>query len=87
MTTRITPLRDVIEKQLNVQWTQWAQAHPNLAAAIDRTRLVESAVQQVRDDPTFQQAMRDAQLDEATLAAAARLIEQVEQAVRGVLPG
>lgn len=86
MTTKISPLRDTIEKQLNLQWHQWAQAHPNLAAAIDRARLVESTMQQVRNDPAFQQAMRQADLDEAKLAAAMRVLERLEQAVRRVLP-
>ncbi|MEX0745362.1 MAG: hypothetical protein WD118_07140 [Phycisphaeraceae bacterium] len=85
MTTRITPLRDVIEKQLDVQWTQWSQKHPNLAAAIDRTRLVEATVHQVHDDPAFQRAMREASLDAAQLAAAAKLLGQVDQVIQQVL--
>lgn len=86
MNTRITPLRDLIERRLNVQWTSWAQSHPNLAAAIDRTRLVESTVHRVRDDPAFAQAMREADLDEAKLAAAARLLDRLDGLVRRALP-
>jgi len=69
-----TPLRDLVESKLDARWTEWARAHPHLAEAIDRTRLIESAEARLRRDPAFQAALREADLDEATLAAAARVL-------------
>lgn len=81
-----TPLRDVIESRLEPRWTQWSQAHPHLAAVIDRTRLIESAVDRLRDDPIFVDAMRRAQMDEATLASAARILDQADHLMHKLLP-
>jgi len=79
-------LRDVVEERLNRRWSAFAEAHPHLAAVIDRTRLVESAVESLRQDPAFIAAMRDADLDEAKLAAAMRALDRAEAVVGGVLP-
>lgn len=81
------PLRDVIEAQLDRQWTAWAHDHPHLAAAIDRARLVDTAVARLRDDPAFVEALRRADLDEARLAEAARVLDLAQRWVRDVLPG
>ncbi|MEE9212265.1 MAG: hypothetical protein V3U29_06390 [Phycisphaeraceae bacterium] len=81
-----TYLRDLIADRVNGRWEQWAAAHPNLAAAIDRTRLVDSTIEHLRSDPEFVAAMRQADLDENKLAAAARVLEQLERWVGRVLP-
>lgn len=83
---RSTMLRQRVERQLNLQWTEWSASHPNLAAAIDRTRLIETTVQRIRDDMAFREAMRNADLDEAKLAAAERLLAELDRAVRRALP-
>ncbi|HEX7009112.1 MAG TPA: hypothetical protein VF184_03965 [Phycisphaeraceae bacterium] len=78
-------LRNWVESRLSQRWSQWAREHPNLAAAIDRAKLVELAVEQLRADAQFREAMRLADLDEAKLAAAAGLLEQAQRVVERVL--
>ncbi len=84
MTTHV--LRSLINEKINGRWMVWAQKHPHLAEAIDRTRLVESAVELLRNDPDFIQAMRAADLDDAKLAAAARILDQADRVIRRALP-
>ena len=79
-------LRDVVEERLNRRWSEFAASHPHLAEVIDRTRLVESAVQSLRDDPTFIAAMREANLDVSQLAAVKRAMERADEVVGRVLP-
>ena len=79
-------LRDVVEQRINQRWSAFVEAHPHLAAVIDRTRLVESAVQRLRDEPEFRAAMQEAGLDEAKLAAAARILERAEALAIRLLP-
>lgn len=81
-----TPLRDLVSDQLDRHWLAWAEQHPHLARAIDRTRLVQSAVENLRDDLTFQSAMERANLDEHRLAEAARVLALAERWVGRVLP-
>lgn len=80
-----THLRDVITNRLNLRWDEWAKDHPHLAAAIDRTRLIDSAVQKLRDDPQFVAAMQQARLDESKLAAAATVFERLEHLIGRLL--
>lgn len=84
--TTATPLRELIEHRLGDRWTRFADEHPNLAASIDRVRLVESGVEQLRRDPRFLAALREADLDEAQLALAARALERVERTIQLLLP-
>lgn len=79
-------LRDLVSDQLDRHWIVWAEQHPHLAKAIDRTRLIESAVEQLRDDPEFSKAMRQAHLDEHRLAEAARILSLAERWVGQILP-
>jgi hypothetical protein len=76
-----TMLRDLVERELDQSWESWAAQHPNLAAAIGRTTLSQQAVDALRDDPEFQSALTAAGLDEAKLAAAARVLEMIKKAV------
>lgn len=80
------PLRDLVTQRLDVRWSDFCRDHPNLAAAIDRCTLVEQAVAHLRHDPRFRAALREAELDEARLCAAARALEQVERVVTLLLP-
>lgn len=72
-------LREMIAERVGVRWEQFASEHPNLAAAIERTRLVETGVRQLERDPAYQRAMEAAGRDEAVLAAAARLVGEVDK--------
>lgn len=80
-----TLLRELVAARLNRRWEEWSREHPHLARAIDRTHLIESTVERLRDDARFVQAMRDASLDEAQLAAAGRVIERIESIITRVL--
>jgi len=79
-------LKDVVQKQLDQRWDAWAKAHPYLAAAIDRTQLVESTVQRLREDPQFIAAMQQAAVDEHTLAQATTVLDKAEQVIGKMLP-
>ncbi|MCC7204876.1 MAG: hypothetical protein IT441_07330 [Phycisphaeraceae bacterium] len=81
-----TALRDVVSQRLTSRWEAWAVDHPHLAAAIDRMKLIDSAVQSLREDAEFREAMRQADLDEAKLAAAARVLERIEGWVTRWIP-
>ena len=85
MNPKQDPLRDLVAEQLNQQWLSWSQRHPHLAAAIDRVTLIDSAVQRLRDDPAFHEAMARAELDEAKLAEAARVLSLTDGWVRRAL--
>lgn len=79
-------LRDLVEQRVGVRWDAFARAHPHLAAAIDRTRLIETAVERLRDDPAFQRAMSAAGADEARLSGMERVAKLVEALVARMLP-
>jgi len=78
-------LRDALAPQLEHRWLAFAEAHPHLAAAIDRVHLDEAVVEEIRNDPAFHRAMRDADLDEATLAAASKALERAGAVVERAL--
>ena len=84
-TNETRALRDLVEAQLDQRWSQWVQAHPKLADAIDRVRLSEVAVRQLRDDPIYREAVEAAAVDEAQLAAAAKVLTRVQAIVESVL--
>ena len=48
-------LRDVVADKVNAKWNEWAAAHPQLARVVDRTRLIESTVVQLRQEPAFEE--------------------------------
>jgi hypothetical protein len=86
MSMQMTSLRDVVAKQIDRRWSQWAKAHPHLAAVIDRTTLIDSTVAELQDDPAFADAMQQADLDETRLAQAASVIEHAEGLLDRVMP-
>ena len=77
----VQPLRDLVARQLDVHWDRFARDHPHLAAAVERVTLIQSAVQTLRADPEFQQALRQAAVDQATLTATQEVAKRVEAAV------
>lgn len=87
MNTARTPLRDLVESKLDEHWLTWAAKHPHLAAAIDRTRLVDTAVERLRDDETFIKALRQIDRDEYRLARTADVVALADRLARQVLPG
>lgn len=81
----VTSLREIVSSRIVADWSAFAAEHPNLAEVLDRTRMVDSAVTRLREDPAFQAAMRQADLDEQQLAAAANVLEIVGKWTRRVL--
>ena len=79
-------LRDLVAQRVDLRWTQWAQAHPHMAEAIDRARLVEVAVDRLADDAAFREAMRQADLDESQLGSLLRLLDIAEGWVSRLMP-
>jgi hypothetical protein len=86
MSMTLTSLRDVVAKRIDRRWSQWAKAHPHLAAVIDRTTLIDSTVAELHSDPSFAAAMQQADLDETRLAQAASVMEQAESLLDRVMP-
>ncbi len=79
-------LNTIISEKIDIRWSDWAPKHPHLAEAIDRVRLTESTVSLLRDDPGFIAAMREADLDEAGLIKASRLLEHADNLIRRLFP-
>jgi hypothetical protein len=86
MTLHTTLLRDVVEQRLVDRWPAFADRHPRLAEAIDRTRLIEAAVADLVDDPAFAAAMDAADLDEHALRQVLDLLQRVETVVGRIVP-
>jgi len=78
-------LRDLVRERVGVRWEEWSKAHPHLAAAVDRTRLIESAVRRLEEDERFQQAVASAEADRLRLDAASRVVQCVEGLISRVL--
>jgi len=78
-------LRELVRMRLDLQWAAFADRHPHLARAIERTALIEQVVDRLADDPDFTQAMEQAATDRRTLTAAGRAIEFIDVWVRRVL--
>jgi len=79
-------LKDLVQQRVDGQWNEWAQRHPNLAAAIYRVELVQTTVSRLRDDPSYVQAMQEARLDENQLLAAKGVLDIVERLVGRTIP-
>jgi len=75
-------LKELVRERVDLEWDAWAARHPHLAAAIDRVRLTDAAVDELRRDPAYVEAMRQAALDEGRLLAAARIVAMVERIVQ-----
>lgn len=53
-------LRELLDDDLDQHWVAWSAQHPHLAHAIDRVRLLDTAVDSLRQDPEFSAALRRA---------------------------
>ena len=74
-----TALRDLVNEKVAGRWDQWAQAHPNLAQVVDRTRLVDGLVDELQRHPDFAEALRQADEDDTCLTRAAEVVQFVER--------
>lgn len=50
-------LKDHVQQALRQQWPAFARAHPQLAAVMDRTLLLEQATLVLADDAEFRDAL------------------------------
>jgi len=69
-------LRTEVQKVVAGQWSEFAQRHPRLAAAIDQTLLVEQATATLADDPEFRDAIETATMANPTARSIIGVIEQ-----------
>lgn len=83
---RTASLRQLVEARIGLRWESWSQAHPNLARAVNRMQLAEAVIRRLEEDPELVAALRQADLDEAQLAAIGRLVTQVEKWISRVMP-
>ena len=86
MNGEMTSLHDVVARRIDRRWSEWARAHPHLAAVIDRTTLIDSTVAELQEDPAFVRAMQQADLDEARLAQAEGVMEKADALLDRVMP-
>ena len=54
-------VKEQVRRALAAEWDGFEARHPNLARALDETVLVEPAVQALREDPDYAEAMRTAE--------------------------
>jgi hypothetical protein len=78
-------LQELVQQRMELQWPGFAQTHPHLAAAIERTVLVNNTVSRLADDPEFRQAMAAGAGDQVILSATADLVKLIDQSIRHVL--
>ncbi len=71
-------LKDEVQKVLSRQWRAFAQEHPNLAAVIDQSLLVEQAATCLQDDAEYREAM---ELASSAGAGASVVVDLVERFV------
>jgi hypothetical protein len=75
-------LKEEVRRALAAEWPAFAANHPRLAAALDETVLVPSAMQSLGDDPEYVEAMATA----AAVGAGAEVVaDVVARFVRGWL--
>lgn len=83
--TSQTSLRELVQQQVDIKWEDFSRKHPHLAAAVDRSVLIDSAVRRLADDPAYRAAMDQAAKDEAAMAVGAKVVELVETWVMRLL--
>jgi hypothetical protein len=75
-------LKDEIQKVLSRTWPAFAQDHPNLAAVIDQTLLLEQAAACLQDDAEYREAM---ELASITGLGGSAVVDLIERFVKGWL--
>ncbi len=84
-TTATRLLREVVAARLDENWAQFERMHPHLAAAIERTRLIESTVHRIAADPAYGQAVEAAAKDEAAAELLGKLSAIADRWLRIIL--
>ena len=85
MASREEQLRQLVRGRLDLQWADFADQHPHLAAVIERSVLIEQVIERLTDDPAYQEAMQQAAVDRQTLAVTDRAVAFVDTWIRRVL--
>ncbi len=71
-------LHELVTQRVDVKWSDFAAAHPHLARAIERTTIIDAAVERLADDPAVRAALDQAARDEATLVASEQLLASID---------
>jgi hypothetical protein len=82
---RVTTLKEIVRQRVDLRWEAFAAAHPQLAAAVKRSVLVDSTVERLADDPEIRAALEQAAIDEATLRAIGRVVRAADSFLDGAL--
>ena len=53
-------LKEEVRRAVAGEWSAFAARHPNLAAVLDEHILIDGAIQNLADDPEYQEAMATA---------------------------
>ena len=77
--------RNSVEHAAQIAWDKWAAANPNLAEAIDQIDLRKRLVRSIQDDPRFDAAITQYQLDQLHWEFLNRLIEIASPVLNSVL--
>ena len=78
-------LRELVQDRLDMRWTAWAREHPHLAEIIDRTRLIDSAVDRLVKDGELEEVLQQADMNESQLNSIVAAFRVIEQAIGQLL--
>ena len=78
-------LREEVNKALAMEWDAFAARHPRLAKVIDRTLLLEEAVQRIDESPEYRLAMERAAMVGQAAESIGPIIRQVLRKVLSTL--
>ena len=79
-------LQNMVHELLDQQWDDWASRHPHLAGALDRVQLEAAAVHRLEAEPALREALREADLTEAQLRAAWKVLQLGQHWLHVLLP-
>lgn len=69
-------VKQLVQQAVGQEWPAFVAAHPNLAAILDETLLVEEATAKLSDDPAYQRALADAQAAGQSAQVIADLVQR-----------
>ena len=73
----IISVKDEVRKAVRSEWPAFAADHPRLAAVLDETLVVDSAIASLADDPEYREAMATAEAVGAGADVIAGLIQRL----------
>jgi hypothetical protein len=70
-------VKSEVARAIRGEWPAFAASHPNLAAALDETLLLDSAITSLADDPEYREAMATAEAIGAGADVVSNLIQRL----------